>query len=102
MSPSDNRAGIGNQRAPRSQTHIGNWGQRVATLILYLNEPEEGGETIFPELNLKIRPVKGHAVYFSYFHRGQVDPKTLHGGAPVIKGEKWIATRWVREKPYSA
>lgn len=82
---------------PGSASHIQHGGQRVATLILYLNDVEEGGETIFPELNLKIAPVKGGAVYFSYYHRGQVDPLTLHGGAPVVQGEKWIATKWMRE-----
>jgi prolyl 4-hydroxylase len=80
-----------------SSVHIKKGGQRVATLILYLNDVEEGGETIFPEIGLSVTPVKGCAVYFSYFHQGQVDPLTLHGGAPVIQGEKWIATKWMRE-----
>jgi prolyl 4-hydroxylase len=84
-----------------SQVHIQKGGQRVATLIFYLNDVDEGGETIFPSLNLNVAPVKGNAVYFSYFTRGVVEPLTLHGGTPVIQGEKWIATKWMRESTYS-
>ena len=71
-------------------------GQRVGTLIMYLAEPESGGATVFPDLNLTVRPLKGRAVFFSY---GQPHPdsKTLHGGAPVDSGEKWIATKWLRQ-----
>jgi prolyl 4-hydroxylase len=76
-------------------------GQRVATLILYLNDVEEGGETVFPEIGLKVIPKAGNALYFTYMNStGQCDPLTLHAGCPVIKGEKWIATRWVRERGY--
>jgi prolyl 4-hydroxylase len=40
-------------------------------------------------------------LYFSYFNSmGQIDPSTLHGGSPVIEGEKWIATKWIRERAY--
>lgn len=71
-------------------------GQRVATFIMYLSEPQEGGFTIFPDINLKVAPVRGSAVFFSY---PNPDPSshTLHGGSPVISGEKWIATKWLRE-----
>ncbi|MGZ5781611.1 MAG: prolyl hydroxylase family protein, partial [Burkholderiaceae bacterium] len=76
-------------------------GQRVATLILYLNDVEEGGETEFPEIGLKIIPKAGNALYFAYMNSSsQPDPLTLHAGRPVLKGEKWIATRWVRERAY--
>jgi prolyl 4-hydroxylase len=71
-------------------------GQRVGTLIVYLNSPEQGGATIFPDVGLDIAPVKGNAVFFSY---DRPDPATgtLHGGAPVTAGEKWVATKWLRE-----
>jgi prolyl 4-hydroxylase len=71
-------------------------GQRVATLIMYLHEPEQGGATVFPEINLSIFPAKGSAVFFSY-HKPDPSTLSLHGGAPVIAGEKWIATKWLRE-----
>ena len=77
-------------------------GQRVITIIMYLSDVMAGGATIFPEINLNIYPKKGSALYFSYFNSlQQVDSRTLHGGAPVVSGEKWIATKWIREREYS-
>jgi prolyl 4-hydroxylase len=85
-----------------SRHHIAKGGQRVSTLIIYLNEVKEGGETIFPEIGLSVVPKKGSAVYFEYCNSlGQTDRSTLHGGAPVVAGEKWIATKWMREKKYN-
>ena len=71
-------------------------GQRLATLVMYLNTPEQGGATTFPEAGLEVAAVKGHAVFFSY---PLPDPatRTLHGGAPVLAGEKWVATKWLRQ-----
>lgn len=74
-------------------------GQRVATLIMYLNEPEQGGATVFPELALQVAPRRGQAVFFSY---GCAHPcsRSLHGGEPVLAGEKWVATKWLREREF--
>lgn len=78
------------------QNSLKNGEQRMATVIMYLNTAKEGGETIFPEVNLKIAPQKGNAIlFYNCSPDGKEDPLTLHGGAPVIKGEKWIATKWV-------
>ncbi|MCG2583076.1 2OG-Fe(II) oxygenase [Massilia sp. TS11] len=85
---------------PGSQTHLAHGGQRTATLVIYLNEVEAGGETIFPRANLAVVPKRGSAVYFHYFNQGMVDSLTYHGGNPVLAGEKWIATKWVRERAY--
>jgi prolyl 4-hydroxylase len=74
-------------------------GQRVATLIIYLNDPQRGGATLFPDLGIEIAAVKGNAVFFSY-ERPHPDTRTLHAGTPVLEGEKWIATRWLRERAY--
>jgi prolyl 4-hydroxylase len=71
-------------------------GQRVGTVVMYLNTPEKGGGTTFPDVGLEVAPVKGNAVFFSY-DRPHPSTKTLHGGAPVITGEKWVATKWLRE-----
>ena len=71
-------------------------GQRVGTLIVYLNTPEAGGNTVFPDAGLDVAPVRGNAVFFSY-DRAHASTKTLHGGAPVTAGEKWVATKWLRE-----
>jgi prolyl 4-hydroxylase len=71
-------------------------GQRLATFLMYLREPERGGDTTFPDLGLNFAPKRGSALFFSY---PVPDPssKSLHGGAPVQAGEKWVATKWLRE-----
>ena len=75
-------------------------GQRVATLITYLNTPEAGGATVFPDVGLEVAPIQGNAVFFAYDRPAPVS-RTLHGGTPVVAGEKWIATRWMRENVYA-
>ncbi|MEY4294907.1 MAG: hypothetical protein RLY82_595 [Pseudomonadota bacterium] len=86
---------------PGSAAHIAKGGQRVSTLILYLNEGMEGGETTFPHLGLAITPKKGSAIYFEYCdNNGKIEPSTLHAGDPVRVGEKWIATKWMRQRRY--
>jgi prolyl 4-hydroxylase len=75
-------------------------GQRVGTLIMYLNTPEQGGGTTFPDVALEVGAVKGNAVFFSY-DKPHVTTRTLHGGAPVVAGEKWVATKWLREREFN-
>jgi prolyl 4-hydroxylase len=74
-------------------------GQRVASLVCYLNTPERGGATVFPDVGLEVAAVKGNAVFFSY-DRPHPATRSLHGGAPVVEGEKWVATKWVRERRF--
>lgn len=81
---------------PGSATILQRGGQRVGTLVMYLNEPEKGGGTTFPDVSLEVAPLKGHGVFFSY-DRPHPMTRTLHGGAPVLAGEKWVATKWLRE-----
>jgi prolyl 4-hydroxylase len=84
-----------------NQESIARSGQRVSTLIAYLNDVEDGGETAFPTAGCTVFPRQGRAVYFEYANsRGQVDPRTLHAGRPVLRGEKWIATKWMRERRF--
>ena len=71
-------------------------GQRLASIVCYLNTPEAGGATVFPEAGIEVAPVRGNAVFFSY-DRPHPATRTLHGGAPVTAGEKWVATKWMRE-----
>ncbi len=70
-------------------------GQRVGTLVIYLNTPDQGGGTTFPDVGLEVGPIKGNAVFFSY-DRPHASTRSLHGGAPVLAGEKWVATKWLR------
>ena len=74
-------------------------GQRLASLVMYLQEPEQGGATTFPDVGLEVAPVRGTGVFFSY-DRPDPATRTLHGGAPVLAGEKWVATKWLREREF--
>lgn len=76
-------------------------GQRVITCLMYLNDVEEGGETYFPEVDQKVSPVKGDALlFYNVLPDGGVDRMSLHASLPVIAGEKWVATKWIREHEY--
>ncbi|KAG6594996.1 putative prolyl 4-hydroxylase 9 [Cucurbita argyrosperma subsp. argyrosperma] len=88
--------------------------QRVASFLLYLTDVEEGGETMFPFQNglnmdgtykyqkcigLKVKPRQGDGLlFYSVFPNGTIDPTSLHGSCPVIKGQKWVATKWIRDQ----
>jgi len=84
--------------------YIGTAGQRIATVLTYLCSPDEGGETIFPNADgglVKVNATAGDAVLFwSATPEGVEDPKSLHGGNPVIKGTKWALTKWIRENSF--
>lgn len=84
---------------PGTAAVLARGGQRVGTLVMYLNEPEGGGATTFPDVGFEVAPVKGNAVFFSY-DRPAASTRTLHGGAPVLAGEKWVATKWLRERRF--
>lgn len=84
---------------PGTPTILKRGGQRVGTIVMYLGEPDKGGGTSFPDIQLEVAPKRGNAVFFSY-DRAHPSTKTLHGGAPVLEGEKWIATKWLRERRF--
>lgn len=74
--------------------------QRVATVLIYLNEGYGGGETHFPAGKLTITPRGGDAIVFRTLTRdGAIDQSSRHAGLPVTQGAKWLATRWIRAKP---
>lgn len=76
-------------------------GQRVATLLVSLNEGYEGGATAFPRLSLSHRGAAGDAVLFENASpEGAVYPDSLHAGEPVAAGEKWMLTIWARARRF--
>jgi len=85
---------------PGTPTILKRGGQRVGTVVMYLNQPQLGGGTTFPDVGLEVAPVRGNAVFFSY-DRPHPATRTLHGGAPVIAGEKWVATKWLRQRVFN-
>ena len=84
---------------PGTETILQRGGQRVGSLVCYLNTPAEGGATVFPDVGFEVAPVQGNAVFFSY-DRPHPSTRSLHGGAPVVSGEKWVATKWMRERRF--
>lgn len=75
--------------------------QRVYTMLIWLNDGFEGGETAFPEAGLSLRFPAGDAILFrNVGEDGRRDPAAAHAGLPVTKGEKLIASRWIRERPF--
>ncbi|KAG5531003.1 hypothetical protein RHGRI_025828 [Rhododendron griersonianum] len=90
-------------------------GQRVATILMYLSDNVEGGETYFPMAGsgecscggrmmkgMCIKPNKGDALLFwSMGLDGQSDTNSIHGGCEVLSGEKWSATKWMRQRATS-
>ena len=84
-----------------------NWepgGQRMLSVIAYLNDVADGGGTDFPELGFTIPPKKGDVVVFHNTKENEIasdypmiHPNSLHAGMPVLSGEKWIVNLWFRE-----
>jgi predicted 2-oxoglutarate/Fe(II)-dependent dioxygenase YbiX len=75
-------------------------GQRIKTCLVYLNTGYEGGETDFPKLGIKFRGDAGEALVFdSVGADGAGIMDTLHTGLPPTRGEKWLLSQWMRERP---
>lgn len=98
-------------------------GPRVATILIYLNAPEEGGETAFPtqsewvdsslpekfgpfskcaDGHVAFKPKRGDALLFWSIKPDGTseDIHSAHAGCPVTKGVKWTATKWVHARPF--
>jgi prolyl 4-hydroxylase len=75
-------------------------GQRTWTFMLYLNDVEEGGETYFKHLKLKIKPKVGTAVFWNNLYKNGIpNPKTMHEACPPVSGDKYVITKWFRSWP---
>ena len=77
-------------------------GQRMVTCLMYLNDVEAGGGTSFPRLDMEVRAIKARMLLFHNCHPNSTirHPDSLHGGLPVLQGEKWACNFWFREKQY--
>jgi prolyl 4-hydroxylase len=76
-------------------------GQRTWTAMMFLNEPEAGGQTAFPKANIKVTPRTGNLLAWNNLDRyGEPNHFSLHQGMPVEAGVKYIITKWYRERPW--
>lgn len=73
-------------------------GDRISTMLFYLNDVEAGGSTVFPTVGIAVPAKRGSALFwFNLKRSGEGDYRTLHASCPVLLGEKWIANLWLHE-----
>lgn len=88
---------------PEFTKHYARGGQRAYTLLFYLNDGFEGGETKFVKKNISVKASVGKMLMWSNLNEGDLetlDYESKHAGLPVVKGEKWIAIVWVRQRNF--
>ncbi|MBN8819419.1 MAG: 2OG-Fe(II) oxygenase [Sphingomonas sp.] len=74
-------------------------GQRCWTAMVYLCEVEQGGETQFPRLGVTVPPRSGTLLIWNDMAAdGSPNHDTIHAALPVVKGVKYVVTRWYRER----
>jgi len=72
-------------------------GDRIASFMIYLNEVHAGGNTVFPQTGISIKPESGSALlWLNMNNNGTFDTRSCHLGCPVLYGEKWIANKWIK------
>jgi prolyl 4-hydroxylase len=78
-------------------------GQRTWTAMAFLNQPEAGGETFFPNAGVKVAPRTGNLLVWNNLDTaGAPNEFTLHQGMPVTAGAKYVITKWHRERPWTS
>jgi prolyl 4-hydroxylase len=82
------------------KSFLNDGGHRVATMLIYLTDDFEGGGTKFPNLDLELKPEKYSGILFHPLEEKneKCHPNALHAGLPVIKGKKYVANVWLRQK----
>jgi prolyl 4-hydroxylase len=76
-------------------------GQRTWTAMIFLNEPEAGGQTGFPSVGVRVTPRTGNLLVWNNMDEyGEPNMQSLHTGLPVEAGVKYIITKWYRERPW--
>ena len=85
---------------PNYDEEIARRGQRIVTFLVYLNDDYSGGETEFPRLDISHKGRAGEGLFFSNaLPDGSSDLRTLHAGRRTTRGEKWIVSQFVRNRP---
>ncbi|KOC60916.1 Prolyl 4-hydroxylase subunit alpha-1 [Habropoda laboriosa] len=74
-------------------------GNRIATVLYYMSDVEQGGGTVFTAINISLWPRKGSAAFwYNLKPNGEGDFKTRHAACPVLTGSKWVANKWLHER----
>ena len=88
---------IGEVASIHQQEHKNYGGPRLTTFMIYLSQVESGGHTVFPTIDLYVKPKAGDALFwFNLNSSGDYDTRNIHLGCPVMYGNKWIANKWVK------
>jgi len=82
---------------PALAADVDKHGQRALTVLVYLNEDYEGGDTAFPDLGMTFKGRKGDAlVFWNVTENGEPDWRTRHIGTAPTHGVKWLLSQWIR------
>lgn len=93
----------GDEFRPHHDAIEGAANPRAWTALVYLNAGYDGGETVFPELGLRFAGRLGDLLLWRNTDAQSRElPSARHAGEPVRSGEKWVATRWIRSRPFNA
>ena len=75
-------------------------GDRVFTVMFYLNDDFEEGGTLFVTPNIEVKPKTGRCVIWKNYLDGKPNQKSMHAGLPVKEGIKYIGVKWIRENKF--
>lgn len=90
-----------NEEGAGSYQSLADGGQRAQTVLIYLNDGYTGGSTRFPKLELDVKGRRGDILHFHNLGAdGLGHRNSLHAGVPVIAGEKWLLSQWLRRENY--
>jgi prolyl 4-hydroxylase len=92
-----------NESGAGAYQSLADGGQRAQTVLLYLNDDYTGGGTCFPRLQLDIEARRGDILHFHNLGTDGLGHRdSLHAGMPVMAGEKWLLSQWIRSESYPA
>jgi hypothetical protein len=87
-------------QTPGYAAEIAEKGERIVTFLAYLNDDYDAGETEFPRIGVRHKGRRGDGLFFvNALSSGAPDLRTLHAGRPPTRGEKWIVSQFIRNRP---